>query len=137
MLRKSSKALLAVVMIFMIVLSASMSAFAAVPDSPTLPNRGSVSSFGNQKVVANSSIHDSPSFVLRANATVKLKVNIVSNSGSGSLYYQIVNSSGTSVASGTFSSSGTKTHTISSGGTYHVHFYNYSGRIVFNYTITF
>lgn len=131
--------ILAVIMAVLCMFSTSITAFAAIPEEPTVSINNTISSMGNKTVTANQSFPTSDRFVVRANASVKLKVNVVSKSNNASgLKYQLynTNNNNTAVASGSVTSGSTKTITISQGGTYYFLFSCSNGSYVINYTIT-
>ncbi len=140
-LRKHSKRLIALAMTFILVLSmGTISAFAA----ENRPKDGNVSpctvipSFGNQTCTAYVYSPVSDKFVVRANQTISITINIVSKSSDAlGFFYQLVKDS-ESVNSEKVNQSGSTTlHiTLEEGGTYYFLFGCMRGSYTFNYTIT-
>lgn len=143
MQKKASKTLASLLMSVLLIFSMSIAAFATTPTEESAPEveivSSSISSMGNKTVIANQTFPDSPRFVLRANKSVKLKVNVVSKSKNASgLSYHLfkTTNNSTSVAHGSITSGKTKTITVSKGGTYYFLFSCSNGSYVINYTIT-
>lgn len=139
-LKKSCNRFVALAMTLALVLSmGTVSAFAATttPESTVSPYTV-ISSMGNKTCTAYVYSPYSDNFVVRANKTIVLTINIVSKTNDAAgFFYQLINTAGGPATSQEVKQSGSTTLniTIPQGGTYYFLFGCMKGSYTFNYTI--